>query len=853
MFKKLFVFLLAALLICTCSPAAFAQTEGESGLSFAQAAEILRSGGLLSAQTEELLAEQHTDLSLLKDEAAVKLLEGYAEYRNASLTGAQVQGSYPQAIVYDEAKRSKAIKEAFAQVESEVIAAKTSFTLRELSEASNGLKAQVYEWVFYIYKSGESYDVSGYGVEHSILLKKASKGWELAEDAYAEDLFDNLKSSSYNEKGEDIQGIVDSSLEPDVNSAPLKGPSLVAPAAYSRTAVAAYADKYAIKYNTAYSNYNPWGGDCANFVSQCIYAGGLKQDNDWNWYAPGKYTIAWVGATSQRKYMARYGTTVVNPANSKLMPGNPVFYGYVANTDKYAHAAICVGFNSAGTPVVNAHNNDRYHVDWRLGTAWARRSTVLLRDTAFPAASAAINGSIVTLSWVGDSTVKSYNIRIAQGTLAKGEVKITKSGITANQVKTLLPQGTYEAYVEAVGSDFSIIGAPIQFKVTAGTNPLSADIEGIVMPAGTTKKINLASIPAQYTAIENVVWSSSSAAVAAVDSNGNVTAKAAGKSLITVQLGGFKYTFGIAVRKQGSMTEPVPVYRLAGSNRYKTAIDICDEFWKTANTVVIASGQNYADALAGVPLAYELDAPILLTGGSQLESEVAAQIKKLKASNIIVLGGTASISNTVFNELKKLAPVDRISGESRLDTSVRIAERLDEARGTKSELAAIVTGFNYADALSAGPYAAVQSMPIIYIDSRTEELSQEVEEYLQDINEIYIIGGFSSVPLSTELLLGEKTLHRLSGDNRYSTSLAVAVEFKDSMGEDVMFATGTNFPDALSGGAAAARQKTHLLLANNNAMPAAVNSFLKELNVKKIHILGGSSVIYAPAITDLFV
>lgn len=80
---------------------------------------------------------------------------------------------------------------------------------------------------------------------------------------------------------------------------------------YDREAAAAYAARYALKYNTAFGNWAKAGGDCANFVSQCLYAGGLPMKRtglrQWYYNTPdSKYTKAtssWKGAQSLRVFL----------------------------------------------------------------------------------------------------------------------------------------------------------------------------------------------------------------------------------------------------------------------------------------------------------------------------------------------------------------------------------------------------------------------------------------------------------------------------------------------------------------------------------------------------------------------
>ena len=145
---------------------------------------------------------------------------------------------------------------------------------------------------------------------------------------------------------------------------------------YNASAAVDYARQYWNNYNPAYTNYNSVGGDCANFVSQCLYAGGLEQDD--RWY---NGSAAWINCASQIAYFRDMGFTVIDYAQANdIQIGNPVYY---YNGNSMAHTAICVGYSSDGTPLVAAHNKNHWEYEWTLGGAnwWGgstRRVTILM-------------------------------------------------------------------------------------------------------------------------------------------------------------------------------------------------------------------------------------------------------------------------------------------------------------------------------------------------------------------------------------------------------------------------------------------------------------------------------------------
>ena len=79
---------------------------------------------------------------------------------------------------------------------------------------------------------------------------------------------------------------------------------------YNREAAAQYAMKWALSRNTAYRDYENWGGDCTNFISQCVHAGGITFDHDgnnilkqWYWYSDMNRTPSWTAAEPFYKYI----------------------------------------------------------------------------------------------------------------------------------------------------------------------------------------------------------------------------------------------------------------------------------------------------------------------------------------------------------------------------------------------------------------------------------------------------------------------------------------------------------------------------------------------------------------------
>ena len=256
--------------------------------------------------------------------------------------------------------------------------------------------------------------------------------------------------------------------------------------------------------------------------------------------------------------------------------------------------------------------------------------------------------------------------------------------------------------------------------------------------------------------------------------------------------------------------------RLSGENRYETAIAVSKQGWESADTVVIARGDQYADALTAAPLADQYDAPILLTRSGGLAAGVAEEIARLGATNAIVLGGTQAVSADVVTELEGLdLEVDRIGGDTRYDTAVAIAAEL-ETDGTE---AVVVSGLNFPDALSAGSYAAVNDKPILL--TRPDRIPAATADELESYDTTTIIGGSQAV--SEEVADEMPDATRVSGADRYLTSAAVAELLFEDAGEGLA-ANGQNFPDALTGNVLAAAYEAPMLLVKKDSVNATVET-----------------------------
>ncbi|GGK33328.1 hypothetical protein GCM10010965_27720 [Caldalkalibacillus thermarum] len=276
--------------------------------------------------------------------------------------------------------------------------------------------------------------------------------------------------------------------------------------------------------------------------------------------------------------------------------------------------------------------------------------------------------------------------------------------------------------------------------------------------------------------------------------------------------------------------------RIAGENRYDTAAQIALEGWKDgAHTVVLARGDHFADALAGTPLAYMYDAPILLTESGKLPPATRAALQQLRTKHVVILGGAKAVSANVELQLRQMGVthIDRIDGTDRYETAAMIADELGVG-----ESAVIVSGENFADALVVAPYAARHGIPILL--TRPSQLPEATEEALQDVAETLVIGGSKAV--ADEVFEKLPAPRRIDGKNRYETAVRLIDELRLPTVE-VFLATGRDFADALTGSALAAREGAPVLLVETKAVPEAVLTWLETKGIHFATVLGGPKAV----------
>lgn len=292
--------------------------------------------------------------------------------------------------------------------------------------------------------------------------------------------------------------------------------------------------------------------------------------------------------------------------------------------------------------------------------------------------------------------------------------------------------------------------------------------------------------------------------------------------------------------------DPSTYVRLAGPDRYSTAVEISKDWYSAANTVVVASGENYPDALAAGPAAAMWAGPVLLTRSTSVPSVTAVEIARLQPQRIVVVGGPAAVSEAVVNELKTLAPVLRLSGADRRATAAAVAAAMFEMTPSSGiGEVFIASGDVYTDALVAASAAANVQGPLLLaphqglIDATTLAQIQRLRP-----QRIRLVGDGASVAALQQLQAAGYTANRIVAATPYELSVAVAETQRAILGSGIAYlATQSSFPDALAAVGVAGHNSSMVYLTPSTCLPWQVWYDLAATGVHTVRIVGGPAAI----------
>ncbi|WP_432484018.1 cell wall-binding repeat-containing protein [Kineococcus esterisolvens] len=184
--------------------------------------------------------------------------------------------------------------------------------------------------------------------------------------------------------------------------------------------------------------------------------------------------------------------------------------------------------------------------------------------------------------------------------------------------------------------------------------------------------------------------------------------------------------------------------RVGGADRYETAAKLsATSFAPGVADVIIATGTEYADALAGSAAAASVSSPVLVVEHGRIPDSVRAELARLQPGRITVLGGENAVSAPVAAELAQYTDgeVRRLAGGDRYETSVAVSRAYFPTGSSWVELA---SGSAWPDAIAAGASAGRRGSPVLL--SPQHCLPQAVNLEIERLrpNSLQAVGGNSS-------------------------------------------------------------------------------------------------------------
>lgn len=286
--------------------------------------------------------------------------------------------------------------------------------------------------------------------------------------------------------------------------------------------------------------------------------------------------------------------------------------------------------------------------------------------------------------------------------------------------------------------------------------------------------------------------------------------------------------------------------RVGGETRWDTSAAVSRAtFAPGVSVAYIANARDFPDALASAAAAGHLGGPVLLSDRGTLHPSVAAELARLRPLRIVVIGGTGVISDSVLNAVKAYTAgsVVRVGGADRFATSVAISR---STFSTGVPVAYIANAMDFPDALAGASAAGHLGGPVLLTEAGSLNPSAAAELARLQPKRIVILGGAGVVGDAVAAAVKKYTVGtvtRLGGQDRWATSAAISRATFSSGVPVVYLASARDFPDALSGAAAAGHLGGPVLLTDPYALHPSVAAELDRLNPKRVIVLGGTGVI----------
>ena len=482
-------------------------------------------------------------------------------------------------------------------------------------------------------------------------------------------------------------------------------------------------------------------------------------------------------------------------------------------------------------------------------------------------------GAVVTASAFGftpGEQVTASITNVTRGLASGGDlsgavaapVGATVDGSGAVTVDIVVPSG----WVPGDDLDLSIAGATSRFRLASGPGtpmPLSStealSTSGAVFSGG-----DLVVRAGGFAPAETVTFSLHPSTGSA-EQVGALVADAGGGVAGTLRLpadapAGVQRLWGVSGSDDGRLVSAAltvaaspEVVRISGEDRYQTAVATAQAFapFDTGTgTVYLTSGNTFPDALGAGALAASIGAPVLLTAPEVLPDAVRAELLRLRPATVKVVGGTSAVSDAVLSQVTGLAfahGTTRIGGSDRFETNrLLIADALRSASTVY-----LAIGSNFPDALAAGPAAASLGGAVVLVDGGASTVDAATLRMIAGlgVRDVRLVGGRAAMSAGIQSQLehlypGKVT--RYAGADRYDTAAQIVAAAWPGAVDQVLLASGANFPDALAAGALG----VPMLTSGSTCVSSSVLDRLAALQPKAMSVVGGTTAL-TPAVAAL--
>lgn len=304
--------------------------------------------------------------------------------------------------------------------------------------------------------------------------------------------------------------------------------------------------------------------------------------------------------------------------------------------------------------------------------------------------------------------------------------------------------------------------------------------------------------------------------------------------------------------------------RFAGTDRYSTAVKATNGFptvMSPWNSLVLVSGETYADSLSGSALAAKLGSLLLITRPEVIPTVVQEEILRLSPKRVIVVGGEVAVRPQVIDSLRALGIREtvRIAGSDRYETSIEVAKFGWPQGATRIFIA---PGEEFGPGLIAGAAAGAFQAPLLL--TKPSEVTATTRTELQRLSaQTAVIFSYNAGPgmissnvsreigsltAGTDVMISGWNMVELSNTwlQGRATDSILGDPYKNLPRGNLV--TSAGFPDALVAGAISGFALMPLFVTDPSCLPIETETSIKFLGRTLINVFGGEAAISSAAV-----